>query len=444
MIAKNLAVVILAAGKGSRMRSPLPKVMHKVMGLPLIEHVIAVSRQLDPCKIIVVSSPELKDSISSLEVQTVVQNNPMGTGHAVMEAIPYCDDIDYILILNGDTPGLSHVSLTDAYKKISHSDADVLVLSMYEDQDNTYGRLRTHNENLLSIVEAKDASEEDLGIKLCNSGIIIFQKDALKKACAKLKPSPITNEYYLTDIVGIITSSGGKAIYNIIDKFECQGINTQEELSAVEYVMQQRKRKHLLKNGVQMLAPETVYFSHDTVIEPGVVIEPFVMFGPNVCIKSGSVVKSFSYMEGCNIGSDCSIGPFSRLRPGTNLDIGAKVGNFVELKNAKISVGSKVNHLSYIGDAVVGMQSNIGAGVITCNYDGFSKHHTYIGDKVFVGSNVSLVAPIKIDDGVIIGAGSTITKGVDKDSLAICRSEQKNLANGASKLRFKKSKERAK
>jgi bifunctional UDP-N-acetylglucosamine pyrophosphorylase/glucosamine-1-phosphate N-acetyltransferase len=432
----SLSFIVLAAGKGTRMHAALPKVLHPLMGKALLYHVLDTIKNLNPQEVILVVSPELFPELSPKPIHKVIQDPPLGTGHGVQQALlSHALSSDYVGILFGDVPGITESSLKRAFEKLKEDQSlQALVVAMEVSIPNTYGRMIIEENRVVRIVEVKDAQEQEKAITLCNTGIMFFKRTILEKVCHQLTPSPITQEYYLTDVIELIQKEGGQVGYTTFSQEECQGVNTQEDLARLEEIMQNRKRREMLSQGVRMQAPHTVFFSHDTQVDSQVVIEPYVVFGPKVCIKQGSVIHSFSYLEGCQIDACASVGPFARLRPGTHLGQEAKVGNFVEVKNSTLGLKTKVSHLSYVGDAHIGQGTNIGAGTITCNYDGVKKSTTYIGDKVFIGSNTALIAPLTIGHGALIAAGSTVTNDVPAHALTIARGMQRDLKDGAKKI----------
>lgn len=426
-MSEKTAIIILAAGKGTRMKSDLPKVMHALAGEPMIAHVLRAASALKPERVVVVVAPGMDDvkkaaSAAYAGCQFAVQKEQKGTGDAVRVAEESLKGFSgTVLILYGDapliTPALLHHLLEEA------RDADLAVLGMRPENPFGYGRL-IHSERgeLERIVEEREATLAEKKVTLCNSGIMAVCAAELFMLLEKLGPSA-GGEHYLTDIVELARDA--KLIMRVAegDVAELSGINSRAQLAEAEAMMQARLRARAMENGVTLVAPETVFLAADTEIGQDTVIQPYVVFGPDV-----------------KVGEDCTIGPFARLRPGTRLAKGAHVGNFVELKNSQLGEGAKVNHLSYVGDASVGEAANVGAGTITCNYDGFAKHKTIIGAGAFIGSNTSLVAPVVIGEGAIIGAGSVITEDVPVDALAVERSEQRVKQGGAARVREKKRK----
>ena len=406
-----IAAVVLAAGHGTRMKSAKPKVLHEIGGLSMLGHVLNAAGKLDPEKRAVVigeQAMEVGDAAKALTpgVGIAVQAPPRGTGDAVIQAAPALEGFDgVVLVLYADTPLVTSETMSALAKKITDG-AAVAVLGFRPEEPGAYGRLKQNSDGALeAIVEAKDASTEELEIGLCNSGVMAFESDFLKRALPKIEPNNAKKEYYLTDLVAIARSEDLTCATLEADTDEVIGVNSRLELSVAEYIFQSRRRAEAMEQGVTLIDPDTVYFSHDTEIENDVVVEPNVFFGTGVSIKSGAVIKAFSHVEGASVGEKANAGPFARLRPGADLGEGSKVGNFVEIKKAALGAGAKVSHLTYIGDAEVGAGANIGAGTITCNYDGFNKHVTKIGENAFIGSNSSLVAPVTIGDGAYVGSG---------------------------------------
>lgn len=429
MSGRTNLTIVLAAGEGTRMRSSLPKVLHPVAGQSLLRHVLAAAPGGAGASLAVVVGPDHKavaDEVSRArpDAQTFVQTERLGTAHAVLAArAAIAGGADDLLVVFGDTPLLS--ADTFARLRAPLKDGVALVVLGFRAADPTgYGRLVGEGGELVAIREQADASTEEKKITLCNAGIMAFDGRLALKILDKIGHANSKNEYYLTDAVAIVRELGLKAVVIETGEDEVRGINTKAQLAEAEQVMQARLRKAALEAGVTLIAPETVYLAADTVFGKDVTVEPFVVFGPGVSIADGAVIHAFSHVVGASIGANASVGPYARLRPGTSLGEGARIGNFVETKAATIEAGAKANHLTYIGDSHVGAGANIGAGTITCNYDGFDKHRTEIGAGAFVGSNSSLVAPVKIGSGAYIGSGSVITRDVPDDALALERSEQ--------------------
>ena len=438
------SVIILAAGYGSRLKSSLPKVFHKIGGLSLLDHVIKVSSEISVSEIVTVLNPKYKDFCSEINENIVKAFQPIPNGSAdtvkfAMEKLT-ASDSGWVYVLYGDIPLISANSLNAMYDiATTNKNTAVVVLAFDAGKDQNLGKLESAEKSgtIKRIVEAKDFTEKDKTIPLCNAGLLI-RRDILDDLLYKIGPSEITNEFYITEIVRLAYQAGFDCRYYEAPKEELSGANTREELAILERYFQDQMRRKIMDKGVTLVAPETVFFSYDTEIENDVTIHPYVVFGKNVKIKSGAEIGPFCVVESADI-RHAQVGPFSRLRPGSEIHDGAKIGNFVEIKNSVINEKTKVNHLSYIGDSDLGKNTNVGAGTITCNYDGFKKYRTEIGKNVFIGSNSALVAPVKISDGAIIGAGSVITKDVNTNSLAIARGFQKNIENWAVNFRLKRS-----
>jgi bifunctional UDP-N-acetylglucosamine pyrophosphorylase/glucosamine-1-phosphate N-acetyltransferase len=437
----SVAAVILAAGHGTRMRSATPKVLHKIGGRSMLAHVMATAGELEPERVAVVvgdHSPEVGDAAKSecAVAATFVQSPPQGTGDAVKKALPALDGFSgVVLVLYADTPLVEADTLRSLAAKVANG-AAVCVLGFRPDDPGAYGRLKLGEDGgLEAIVEAKDASPEELEIDLVNSGVMAIDADFFMRGLPQLTNKNAKQEYYLTDIVAIARAEGLACAMIEGDEDEVIGVNSRIELAVAEEIFQDRCRYRAMEEGVTLIDPSTVYFSWDTRIATDVTIEPGVFFGPGVRLASGAVIKAYSHLEGVDVGANCSVGPFARLRPGAKLGEAAKVGNFVEVKNATIGAHAKISHLTYIGDAVVGARANIGAGTITCNYDGFNKHVTEIGEDAFIGSNTALVAPVSIGRGAYVGSGSVITKTVEDDALAVARSRQAAIPGWAARFR---------
>lgn len=418
------AAVILAAGAGTRMKSSLPKVLHKVAGLPLLGHVIAALRGAGVERIVVVTSAAgqvVRDYAKKQGCDSAIQEQQLGTGHAAAAAKDTLADFSgTLLIVNGDMPLVT----ADVISACLTAQAQTgLALLAFEPADAAqYGRvLRAADGTLDRIVEFKDAALSERAVTLCNAGCYAVDARKFFGWTPRLKNDNAQGEYYLTDVPVLARADGIKCAIALADEVSVSGVNSRAELAEAEAKFQQRKRAALLKDGVTMTAPETVFFAHDTAIENDVEVEPFVVFAPGVSVKTGARIRSHSHLEGAAVGAGAIIGPYARLRPGAVIGEDAHIGNFVEIKNASIGKGAKANHLTYLGDAKVGAGANIGAGTITCNYDGFTKSVTEIGAGAFIGSDTALVAPVKVGDGAITGAGSVITKDVAADALAVTR-----------------------
>lgn len=442
----NLSILILAAGKGTRMKSDLPKVLHKIMGREMLNLVIDEAKILNPKNITVVVSEEMKnfeEKIIKAHPQTKIsfalQKERKGTAHAVSTGLENLNDLgDKLLILYGDTPLTSHVTMQKMIQKLE--DFSLCILGFDDEEENAYGRLIVDlNGHLEKIVEFKDATEAEKKIALCNSGVVAVSGSQIKNLLARVKNNNAPQEFYLTDIVGIAGELGLKRTFIKTQIEEVLGVNSRFELAKLEAIKQNQIRRKMMDSGVTLVDPASIYFSFDTQIENDVIIHPQVFFGPKVKIAKNVEIKSFCHIEGSEISEGAVVGPFARLRPETKISENVRVGNFVEVKKSHLKRGAKVNHLSYIGDSEVGEDSNIGAGTITCNYDGYSKFQTKIGKNVFVGSNSALVAPLEIKDGSVIAAGSVITKNVETDELAVARGKQVNLSEGGKKFHQTKS-----
>jgi bifunctional UDP-N-acetylglucosamine pyrophosphorylase/glucosamine-1-phosphate N-acetyltransferase len=434
-----LTVVVLAAGKGTRMRSGLPKVLHRVAGRPMIGHVLAAAAALEPVRTVVVLAPGMTEveaelARSALAPAVAIQEPALGTGHALMAARERLAPEGRVLVLYGDTPLVTALTLRRLLVAVEEAGAAVGVLGMRPPDTTGYGRLAFGSQGLDAIVEERHADEALRRDGLCNAGIMVIDRARLGPLLDALEPKQPKNEYYLTDIVEHARTFGWRCT-----AIEGVGVNSQAQLADAEALLQGRLRQAAMELGATLVAPETVFFSCDTVLAPGVEVGPYVVFGRDVEIAAGAQILSFCHLEGVRIGPGARIGPFARLRPGADIGEGARIGNFVEVKNARFEAGAKANHLSYIGDARVGARANIGAGTITCNYDGFGKHRTDLGERVFIGSNTSLVAPVTIGDGAIIGAGSTIDRDVPPDSLSIGRARQTDFPDGAARFRARRS-----
>lgn len=442
---RNVAAVILAAGHGTRMKSATPKVLHAIGGRSMLAHVMASAQALSPERLAVVigaQAPIVGDAAKAIraDVAIAVQNPPRGTGDAVKQAMPALAGFDgAVLILYADTPLVTAATLAALAEKVE-TGAAVAVLGFRPADAGAYGRLKTNAAGgLEAIVEAKDASPKELAIGFVNSGVMAADAAFLARALPQLTDNNAKKEFYLTDIVAIARAEGLSCAVAEAPEDEVIGVNSRGELSEAERIFQNRARKAAMEAGVTLIDPGTVYFSSDTQIGNDVVIEPNVFFGPGVRVATGAHIRANSHIEGAHVGEGASVGPFARLRPGTELSRDVKVGNFVEVKNAKVGEGAKLPHLTYAGDANIGANANLGAGTITCNYDGYSKHMTTIGDGAFIGSNASLVAPVTIGAGAYVGSGSVITKNVEPGALAVARGRQADFKGWAAKFRAAKS-----
>lgn len=442
----NCLAVILAAGQGKRMKSALAKPLHRVAGLPMLGHCVEAARQAGARDIAVVAPPAHDDFRKALDGQEPpasfhVQAEQLGTAHAVLAARErLAQATGDVLVLYGDTP-LVRPETLNALRSQLAAGAAVAVLGFEASDPTGYGRLITSGDALLEIVEHKDATEAQRAVTLCNSGLMAFRANVLLQLLERVGNENASGEYYLTDAVSLAHAMGLRVSYAVApDASEVLGVNDREQLATAEAAMQQRLRKAAMLGGATLVDPGTVTLSHDTQLGQDVLIEPHVVFGPGVSVASNVTIKAFSHIEGAAIESGATVGPFARLRPGTQLGERVRVGNFVEIKQASIEAGAKINHLSYVGDARVGAEANIGAGTITCNYDGFEKHRTEIGAGAFVGSNTCLVAPVRLGDGAYIGSGSVITKDVEGDSLALTRGPLVTRAAWPSRQRARRAK----
>ena len=438
---RRFAVIILAAGQGTRMRSDTHKVLHPIASQPLLLHLLDRVDALGADKRVVVvgkGRDQVEKAIAGRNVDIAVQAEQKGTGHAVQQAEQTLSGYDGpVIILYGDTPFVETGTLR---RMLDRLDGDggpgVVVLASSPEDPLKYGRIILgEGDRIARMVEYKDATEEERAVRLCNSGMMAVRSNDLFRWLAQIGNDNAAGEYYLPDIVNVAAAEGREAVVIQGDPYEAAGVNSRAELAHLELEWQRRRREQALEEGATLIDPESVWFAYDTRLGRDVTVEPHVVFGPGVTVADGSTIHAFSHIEGAVIGARASIGPFARIRPGTRLADETKVGNFVELKKAEVAEGAKVNHLSYVGDASVGARANIGAGTITCNYDGFGKYKTVIGEGAFIGSNTALVAPVVIGDGAVVGAGSVITRDVDADSLAIERNEQKGIAGWARRFR---------
>jgi bifunctional UDP-N-acetylglucosamine pyrophosphorylase/glucosamine-1-phosphate N-acetyltransferase len=441
------AAIILAAGQGTRMKSPLPKVLHPVGGRAMLDHAIDAAQALGCQKIIVVvgtHSPEVRAHVVARlgEAAIAVQDPPLGTGHAVRAAEQALAGFDGdVVVTYGDVPLLKAADIEPVFNP-----EGLTVIGFDARDPGAYGRLILDGDRLAAITEAKEASAEVLAITACNSGVMAAPADLLFALLADVRNDNAKGEYYLTDVVELACKAGQptRAVFAAEDSV--MGVNSQAELAQAEALFQSVQRDAFLAAGVTMAAPDTVHFAWDTQVGGGTVIEPFVVFGPGAVIEGGARIRSFSHIEGARVASGAEVGPYARLRPGADLAEGVKIGNFVEIKNVKMAQGAKANHLAYLGDGSVGAGANIGAGTIFCNYDGFNKARTQVGAGAFVGSNSSLVAPVVIGDGAIVASGSVITEDVPADALAFGRARQtlKPDAGAAFRVKAKARKDAAK
>jgi len=424
-----LAIVVLAAGKGTRMKSDQHKVLHPIAGRPMLEHLLATAAELAPERQVVIAGHGREQLEAALGSKAVfaLQEPQLGTGHAVQQAetalAGFSGDV---LILYGDVPFVSVETMRGMIERLHAADSPAVVVLGFEPDDTLqYGRVIAQDGRILKMVEHKGASDEERACRLCNSGLMAVRSDELFSLLSRLGNDNSQGEYYLVDIVNIANANGRNcAVVVTGDPDEVAGINSRAELADAEARWQQSRRRRAMDDGVTLIAPETVWFSWDTALGRDVVVEPNVFFGPGVTVADNATIRAFSHLEGAVLASGVEVGPYARLRPGAELRENVKIGNFVEVKKSVLGVGAKANHLSYIGDAEVGAGANIGAGTITCNYDGYFKHKTIIGDRAFIGSNSALVAPVRIGADAIVAAGSAVSRDVADGELRLVRAEQ--------------------
>jgi len=444
MMPRSCLAIVLAAGEGTRMRSARPKVLHAIAGRSLLAHVLAALSGTGVGAIAVVIGPGQEEVAAAAkrvapDVAVFVQEERRGTAHAALAAKSAIERLpDDVLVVYGDTPLIRPRSLSRLRAALADG-AAVAVLGFRPADPSGYGRLIAANGELTAIREEVDASAAERAITLCNGGIMALNGKTALAILERIGDHNRKAEFYLTDAVEIARGMKLHAVAVEVEEDDVRGINTKAQLAEAEAVAQQRLRRAALDAGVTLIAPDTVYLCADTKFGRDVVVEPYVVFGEKVTIEDGAVIRSFSHLAGAHVGKGASVGPFARLRPGTQLGEGARIGNFVEVKEAVVEAGAKANHLSYIGDALVGANANVGAGTITCNYDGSEKHRTEIGKNAFIGSNSALVAPVKIGDGAYIGSGSVITDDVPADALAVARGRQTVKEGWATRLRSLKS-----
>lgn len=426
---RSCLAIVLAAGEGTRMKSDKPKVLHEIANRPMVGHVLAAVLQAGATRIAVVVGPGREDVAAEArriapDAEVFVQTDRLGTAHAVLSAREALErKPDDVIIAYADTPLVT----TETFEKLRRPLADgaAVVALGFEAKDPTgYGRFIMSGDQIVDIREHRDATEAERAITLCNGGLMAVRGDVALTVLDKVGNTNSKGEYYLTDIVALARGLGHRTAAVTVSEEEVHGVNDRIQLAAAERIIQERLRNAAMASGVTLVAPETVFLSHDTKLGRDVVVEPHVVFGPGVTVEDGAVIHSFSHIEGARIASRAGIGPFARLRPGASVGFRAKVGNFVEIKNTDLGPGAKVSHLTYLGDATVGADANIGAGTITCNYDGFRKYRTEIGEGAFIGSNSSLVAPITIGKGAFVGSGSVITENVPDDALGLGRGRQ--------------------
>lgn len=434
----QVSLIVLAAGLGSRMNSDLPKVLHPLAGVPMLHHALAAGRALEPSRVVVVTGHGAEAVAKAATAfddacDCVLQDPQLGTAHAVAQAAPLLAYVDGdAIVLYGDTPFVRPETL-DAMRAARARHA-VVILGFVPKDPARYGRLIVSGDQLERIVEYKDATEAERAIPLCNSGVVCAEARTLFRLVADVRNDNAAQEYYLTDIVELARQQGLSVGFVTCPEDETLGINTRHQLAAAEAAFQTRARAEALDNGVTLTAPETVFFALDTHIGRDATIGPNVIFGPAVTIESGAEIKGFCHLEGCHVSRGAQVGPFARLRPGAELAEDVHVGNFVEIKNSVLDEGVKVGHLTYIGDADIGEFTNIGAGTVTCNYDGVMKHRTRIGKRAFIGSDTMLVAPVTVGDDALTASGSVITADVPAAALAIARAPQVNKPGLATRL----------
>jgi bifunctional UDP-N-acetylglucosamine pyrophosphorylase / glucosamine-1-phosphate N-acetyltransferase len=438
-MSRPVAAVVLAAGMGTRMKSDLHKVLHPIAGRPMLMHLLASVDALAPAaKVVVVGArrEQVEAAVAGTGASVVTQEPQLGTGHAVMQAQDALAGFDGdVLVMFGDVPLVRTETMRAMLDALS-DDVACAVLGFRPADPAAYGRIVAKDDGtIVKMVEFKDASAEERNVTLCNSGLLAVRARDLWPLLDRIGNDNAAGEYYLPDVVTVATADGRRSVVVETAAAEVDGINSRAELAAVEAKWQAAKRAEMMAAGVTLIDPATVWFAHDTQVGRDVVIEPNVFFGPGVAVDEGAVIHGFSHLEGARVGPRAEVGPYARLRPGAELGERSKVGNFVEVKKAKLGKGAKANHLSYIGDAEIGANANVGAGTITCNYDGFFKYKTVIGEGAFIGSNSALVAPVNIGAGAIVGAGSTVTRDVPADALRLVRPEQSDKPGWAAKFR---------
>ena len=417
------------------MKSALPKAMHPIAGRPMLRHLIESCAEVFD-RIVVVAGPGMEVLVQAAAPHpAVVQQERLGTAHAALQAIPLFGDGD-VAVLYADNP----LVLPSTLRRLLEARQGVALamLAMRPTEPGRYGRVIAVGDQVQRIVEWADATEAERAVPLCNAGVFCASAADLTRWLQGVRPSPAKGEYYLTDCVALAVAEGGHVVAVEAPEAELRGINSRAELAEAEAAVQVMLRRAAMDGGATLVAPETVFLSADTVLGPDVVVRPHVVFGPGVRVESGVEIRSFSHLEGCHVHQNALIGPYARLRPGTEVGVGAHVGNFVELKATQLGAGAKVNHLSYVGDSTVGEKTNIGAGTVTCNYDGYAKHRSVIGANVFVGTHATLVAPVSLGDGVFVAAGSVITRDVAADAMAFGRAAQVNKPGRAAAYRAQK------
>ena len=443
----GLACVVLAAGKGTRMRSALPKVLHPLAGRPMVEHALAIAGSLAPERTVLVVGPELEAAAPGLEgvggaVSCVVQDEPLGTAHAVAQARPLLQDFEGdVLVLYADTPLVRSETLARLVEaRRAGNGVAAAVLGFRPEDPAEYGRLiLAPDGSLARIVEYAEASGDERAVSLCNAGMMAVDGRRLFPLLDAIGNDNAKGEYYLTDLPAIVATEGGRCAVAEAPAEEVMGINDRVQLAEAERVVQDRLRRAAMEGGATLTEPATVWLSLDTRLGTDVTMGPNVAIGPGVVIEDGVEIRPFSHLEGVRVRKGATIGPFARLRPGSDIGEGARVGNFVEVKGSTVAEGAKINHLSYVGDAGVGAGANIGAGTITCNYDGYQKSRTEIGEGAFIGSNTALVAPVTVGPGAVVGAGSVITEDVEADAVAVARGEQRQREGAAARRRERRT-----
>jgi len=442
--ARPRAAVILAAGQGTRMKSPHPKVLHRIGGRAMLDLAIDAAEGVGCERIIVVAgagaSPVAAHVARRLGSQALaVQDPPLGTGHAVLAARDALADFDGdVVVTFADVPLLSAADIAPLFA-LRDAGADLAVLGFEPADPGAYGRLILDAAGgLTRIVEAKEATAAELAVRACNAGVLAAPAALLFELLSQVRADNAKGEYYLTDVVALARAAGKSAAAAFASETAVMGVNSQAELAVAEAVFQARRRAALMADGVNLVAPDTVHLAWDTQIEGGAVVEPYVVFAPGVTVETGAVIRAFSHLEGCRVGPGALIGPYARLRPGAEIGEAAHIGNFVEVKNVKLGKGAKANHLTYLGDGSVGAGANIGAGTIFCNYDGFDKAQTHVGEGAFIGSNTLLVAPVRVGAGAFTGSGSVIVEDVPEDALAVARGRQVVKPGWAARFRAMK------
>ena len=438
---RPLAAIVLAAGKGTRMKSDLHKVLHPLAGRPMLLHLVAAVAELSPARTIVVvgaGRDQVEAAVAPFGVETVLQADQLGTGHAVAQAQDALGGwVGDVLILYGDVPMVTPETMRRMLARLHAPDMPAAVVLGFRPPDPaSYGRVIADAEGRIErMVEFKDATPEERAVTLCNSGLMAVRGEDLFALLARVGNDNAAGEYYLPDIVMLAAADGRVSAVIETAAAEVAGVNSRAELAAVEAAWQHRRRAQAMADGATLIAPETVWFAHDTQLGRDVTVEPNVVFAPGVTVADRATIHAFSHLEGATVGEGCSVGPYARLRPGAVLERGARVGNFVEVKKATLGEGAKANHLTYLGDAEIGAGANIGAGTITCNYDGFLKYRTKIGAGAFIGSNSALVAPVSVGAGAIVAAGSTVTRDVEADALRLVRPPQETKPGWAARFR---------